>query len=209
MMRNNIIKRCPWCGSEVEKLGLRTQTIKKCPECGKKYTYGGSGFGDSNAEKYIKIALLVFSVFCLYLSVYCKIFLVVMILSLIAVFTLNLNKINYQRYDDPDMFKYKKYISAIRFAQDYTEKEIKILLSNCSIFPICFIDDNRQAISNDICIFVEEANKLPDNSYECIFSFLPLSETKYNINEFNFKFICYDNRKIIGEGIVLRESTKF
>lgn len=63
MMRNNIIKRCPWCGSEVEKLGLRTQTIKKCPKCEKKYTYGGSGFGDSNAEKYIKIALLILLVF--------------------------------------------------------------------------------------------------------------------------------------------------
>ena len=208
-MKNNKIRRCPWCGSEVEKLGLKTQTIKKCRKCGGEYTYGGSGFGDGNVKKYIKLALLVFCIICLYLCVYNKIFGFIMILSFIAVYSFDINEINYQRYNDSDAFIRKKYISVIRFNNNYSEKEIKTLLSNDNIFPICFIDNNQRPVSNDICISVEVTRKLSDNSYECIFSFLPLSCVKFDIKEPDTKFIVFNNHEKVGEGIVKGEKEGF
>lgn len=208
-MKKNNIKRCPWCGSKVDKLGLKNQTIKKCLKCNHKYTYGDTGFGDSNGKKYIRLALRLIAFICLTLSVFNPIFYVLMLILTALSFAIGYDELNYTRYDDSERFTYKKYIAEIRFNSDYTKKEIKLLLSNDNIFPICFVDNNQQPISNDICISVEDAKKTHDNLFEFTLSFLPLSEVKYSINEFNVKFICYDNGIIVGEGKVLKESTKF
>lgn len=170
-MKNQKVKRCPWCGSETEKLGLRTQMIKKCLKCGQEYTYGDGGFGDSNVKKYIRISLLVLSICCLFFSVFSKIFFIIMLFGFVLSYIIGIEDLNYERYNDKEKFKYKKYVSEIRFTMHISKKEIKSLLSNDSIIPICFVDNDKIPVSNDICVLVESAKENTDEINECIFSF--------------------------------------
>lgn len=149
------------------------------------------------------------TVVCLYLNVYNHIFCVFIPIFIIIVYAIGYDS-TYSRYEDQNKFQNKKYITRFIFQKsDYKKRNQKTLLRNDSIVPICFVNDKGFPISNNICVCIEDARVLSDNEYECIFSFLPLSEIKYNIKEFNLRFFFFDDYQKMGEGVVLREKEGF
>lgn len=190
--------KCPWCRNDVFMLSIYSSTKKKCDNCGYYYTY----CSDSRASKVQKLSFALL-ILCMFIVPFDFLpFVVVLFLLLYVTCYLF---IPYERMDDTDKFIIKKYISSITM-YDYIKINPRKVLSSHNIVPVCFIDDKGIPVSNDVCILIENSKKNGHNEYECIFSFLPSSNIKYDIKKTNIKFIIFDNRVKIGEGIVTGES---
>ncbi len=189
--------KCPWCGNDVFMLSIYSSTKDKCDNCGHYYTY----CSDSKASKVQKLsfALLILCMFIVPFN--CLPFIVVLFLLFYVICYLF---IPYERMDDTNKFMIKKYVSVITMYDNVKINPRKIL-SYYNIVPVCFIDDNDIPVSNDVCILIENSKKNSHDEYECTFSFLPSSNVKYDIKKTNIKFIIFDDRVKVGEGIVVGE----
>ena len=204
-MKKQIIKRCPWCGHDIEKSGVINQMIKKCSHCDHQYTESVCEFGNQRPLAIIWISLMLLSIVFLVLSgIYSLKFIILAHATLSVIPLIGGNQKNYIRDDEYDTskFMYKKYTADIFFNEELSKKQKKSYLIDASIIPVCFVDLNDFPVSNTICIFIENAAIKSDNNFECTFSFLPLSEVKFNIKGTGIHFFLFDGKYRIGEGVV-------
>ena len=202
-MKKQIIKRCPWCGHNIEESGLLNQMIKKCSHCDHQYTESVCEFGKQRPLAIIWISLMLLSIIFFALSAICSLKFIILAHAALSIIPLiGGNQKNYFRDNDTDRFMYKKYTADIFFNKELSKKQKKSYLIEASIIPVCFIDSNGFPVSNTICIFIENAGIKSDNNFECTFSFLPLSEVKFNIEGTGIRFFLFDEKYRIGEGVV-------
>ena len=209
-MKKQIIRRCPWCGHEVDELGLRNRTVKKCSHCDHKYTYGDCEFGEEHRIRNIRIALLTLSVVSSFFIIYSPLFMyLASALLIIATYLINPRQINYARDNDTEKFTYKRYSADITFTEKFSIKQKKLYLSNDNIIPVCFVNSENIPVSHTICICIENAAVISENKFECTFLFLPFSEVKFNINETGIRFYLFDEERKIAEGVVTGKKDAF
>lgn len=190
--------RCPWCGNIAEPLGLRTEMIKKCSNCGNEYTYHKDGFIWK-----IHSALWILTCACS-LLVMVNIWIAVIIVCVLLMITFSCYYfMSYEKVNDNKKNICKKFKAKFEFADselNYIKR--RYFLQDKSIIPICFINNNI-AVSNMICVCIEDAKKITDNEFECVFSFLPFSNVIYVIKDENARFFFFKEHKKIGGGMLL------
>lgn len=209
-MKKQIISRCPWCGHEIKDPWMNITSVKKCRLCEHEYIYSDCEFGEENKIRNIRIIMLILSVVFMYFIVYSQVFMYLAVAALsIAQYLINPSQINNKRYNDTDIFTYKRYSADITFTEELRKKQKKLYLSNCNIIPVCFVNDENIPVSHTICIYIENAAVISENKFECTFSFLPLSEVKFNIEDFGIRFYLFDDKRKIAEGVVTGKKDAF
>lgn len=198
--------RCPWCGVITDTLGLGRFNILTCSNCKRRYTYYRDGLMHK-LNNIMSFIVCVFSVPLSLLNIYICLIFIFIIINLSSLF---LKLASYERIDDNKKFEHKKYKAKFKF----TENELSYIkrryfLQDKSIIPVCFVNDNGIALSNMICVCMEDTKKITNSEFDCVFSFLPLSDAIYNIIDENIKFFFYKDYKKVGEGIVFNQINGF
>lgn len=198
--------RCPWCGVITDTLGVGRFNILTCSNCKKRYTY----YWDGLMNKLHNIMLFVVCVFSIPLGFFNIYFFCIFIFLTIHLSYLFLELASYERVDDNKKFEHKKYKAKFKFDEnDLGYIKRRYFLQDKSIIPVCFVDNNDIALSNMICICMEDTQNITKSEFDCVFSFLPLSDVTYNITYENIKFFFYKDYKKIGEGMVLNQIEGF
>ena len=208
-MKKQMIRRCPWCGHEIDELKLLNQMLKKCSHCDHQYIEIDSEFGEEHRLHNIRMALLALSLVSAFLLVYSPLFIFLSQTLMIAFSLIKSMQTNHRRDNDKDIFTYKKYTADITFTEKLSTRQKKKYLSTCNVIPVCFVNAENIPVSHTICIYIENAAVISENKYECTFSFLPLSEVKFAISETGIRFYLFDDKLKIAEGVVTGRKDAF
>lgn len=201
--------RCPWCGEVVEDIRSKKYNIKECGGCGHEYTYHNDG-ALSKISDFLGIFWIVIAALSMSNILIAIIYGILFVLAKLFI----CKNITYERYDDSDIkYDIKKHKAKFTFDQNNVSSwdyiKTRIFLSEKSIVPICFADENNYPLSHVICICMEGTRIISKTKYECIFSFLPQSDVSYDVSKTRDFYLFDGNRKRVGKGSIIPEYTHF
>lgn len=197
--KNTNTDRCPWCG-EINNNIFR---FARCRECNKKYYY--SYYTTSFLLIELPILFLTAIIFVLLLE-----HLILSILTFVIGFAFlylsPTHPLLKRSNNKQELIKQTSFKANISFYKElnYRVKINSIFLKD-RIYPICFVNDDDEPISQTVCVCVENYNRKAKTAE---LSFLPLGN-KLDRDICDLKFYIFDIGKKIGEGKCIETSFTF
>ncbi len=190
--------RCPWCGEKVMPPSERYITVKRCKTCGNKYGFFWSV--PIILWEAVAISICMLSArFMLPLIVDGKIFLAILF-PILSIFTFPENYVNkpLKKINENNISK-RQFAPKMRKVEFNVQMPRRYNLINHAIFPICFMNNQGQRMSDYICVSLSEV-ETDKNHIICFISELEYGKKILDIYSEYTKIVIFISKEIYFEG---------